>query len=93
MRKLNKGTQKAACFIYNYEHSNATHLRDVYSSYSRAKEEAYNYCIRLMRKLDGYNGRITAAGCQVFSFAFKYRENGIEKLAYITRNYDYSIEL
>lgn len=69
-------------------------LKDVYKKPSYNKIEAYNWCINYMEEFNGYNGHITSANQQVFSFSFNYKdEDGIEHIMYLTRDNNYDIKL
>ena len=46
-------------------------LREVYSSWSKAKEEAYEHCKARQAFFKGYNFRITGSNCNFFSVAFE----------------------
>ena len=50
-------------------------LREVYDNYSAAKENAYNYCLGLCAKENGYNFRIISHNTFSFSVAWE-TENG-----------------
>lgn len=65
-------------------------LDEAYKNPSRYKWVAYHRCLDLCASLDGFDFRITAAGCQTFSVCFWYwgKETGALCFAYITRDYD-----
>ena len=69
-----------------------TRLNDVYGSYSKAKELAYDYCVRLCKKYDGEQFAIVGANCMTFSvmFIFTNPENGRRMLAHITRDHNHA---
>ena len=57
-----------------------TRLNDVYGSYSKAKELAYDYCVRLCKKYDGEQFAIAGKNSQFFSvmFIFTNPKTGVE---------------
>lgn len=65
-----------------------THLGEVYNTWSNAKERAYDYCLELVRKYNGYNYRILGANSCVFSFGFIGEINGRKAFFYITHTAD-----
>ena len=74
-------------FYENYKRATARTLSDVYSRYSRAKENALQYCKELQYNMNGYDGRICSANTFQFTYAFQYmNESGKHCLAYITRD-------
>lgn len=84
--------EQAVCAYNRAEH---TELWQAYKNPSARKYRAMDHCKEKQYLLNGYDGRITAAGCQFFSYAFRYMEDGIEKLRYITyaNDYDYNYSL
>lgn len=87
LQKINKNTQRAQAIIRAWQRSDTCSLWQAYESCSDAKARAYEYCLSLMRELDGSQGRITGHNCFYFSYAFK-RGND---LVYITHAGDYII--
>lgn len=81
--------------LEQYTRSYARSLDDVYGRYSRAKENAWNYCIDLCIRLDGYNLRVISYNQNIFTagFLFNDKETGVLKFMYITPNYDVEIEV
>lgn len=87
LQKINKNTQRAQAIIRAWLRSDTYSLWQAYDTCSNAKARAYEYCLSLMRELDGSQGRITGASNCFFSYAFK-RGND---LVYITHCADYII--
>ena len=81
--------------LEQYIRSNATSLDDVYGRYSRAKVNAWNYCIDLCIRLNGHNLKIVSFNQNIFTagFIFADKETGVLKFMYITPNYDIEIEV
>jgi len=78
---------------YAYSGRAYKHFTDIYQAYkkpSTAKVNAWYYCKNLCKSMNGYDLVITAAGCQVFSVVFKFKERGTGRpcYAYITRDYN-----
>ena len=67
---------------YNYS------LRDVYSSFSREKEKAFEYCNNLAAKHNGKAVKIIGACSHAFSVGFLCEIDNRPAFAYITRDYD-----
>lgn len=75
--------------IYNaYRNAGATSLRDVYGTWSKAKENAMDYCRRTQYEQNGYNGRIISANTFQFTYAFVYEteDDNTPWLYYITKS-------
>lgn len=69
-------------------------LRHCYTSYSYAKEQAFNYCIELCNKYNcKANYTIMGYNTMTFSFGFTGEINGKEAFFYITKSYDRFIYL
>lgn len=79
----------------DYLRASATMLSQVYGKYSKAKADAYDYCLRLCRDLDGHDLRIVSSNVYHFSVGFRFtdKETGKEKFAYITRDHNSYCEL
>lgn len=83
---MKRATKEAMYITEQYKRSRATCLADVYGRYSRAKEEAFNYCRRLMAEYDGEDLRILSHNTFRFIAAFQFmnKETGEAMLMYIT---------
>ena len=55
-----------------YKASNNYTLRDVYKSWSWAKEKAWRYCQELCEQYNGTGLKIIGANSQTFSIGFEY---------------------
>ena len=64
------------------------YLEDVYSSYSQAKRNAYEYCRDLYNKYNGERFRIVSFNQNVFTVGFIGTIEGHKAFFYITRDYD-----
>lgn len=93
LKELNKNTSKAQQYINNYNYASGVNLRDVYGSYSDAKQNAFNYCFDIYTKLKGYQRRIATYNKNVFTFAFEFDFDGAKYLCYITPSQDYKIKI
>ena len=87
LQKINKNTQRAQRIIQAWLRSDEYSLWSAYERPSRAKEDAYEYCLTLERQMNGEQGCITGHNTCTFSYAFK-RGND---LVYITHCADYII--
>lgn len=88
------GTAKAENLVCRYMFGdNAYSLWEVYGRWSRAKENAYNYCLDLMRKVNGYSGCVCSHNTCVFTYGFKCDDNeGNTYLVYVTPSYNYIVK-
>lgn len=77
----------------SYKWSNMTTLDDLYKNASIYKWRAYNYCIELANKYNGYDFKIIGGNCMSFSVGFKFMENGVEYFGYITKDYNRKIAI
>lgn len=89
-------TKKQQGMYNSYLNTSATKLRDVYTSWSKKKEDAMETCRCKQAELNGYDGRIPTASGWQFTYAFRYRNPNTNKehLHYITKtaDYDFCIE-
>lgn len=94
MKKINANTKKAMGIINSYDNAYVRDLGGCYDTWSSAKQHAFNYCLELMSKLGGFDGRIMSWNTFSFTYGFQFvdKETGELKLAYITKDYDYVIE-
>ena len=90
MIKLNKNTQKAQGFIWEYVRSEKHDLYDCYNKHSFEKKRAFDYCINKQNEMDGNNGRILSYNTFVFTYAFMTDDN---KLIVICPINEYEIQL
>ena len=88
--KLSPNTQRARNFIDSYTRATATHLRDVYTTYSTAKAQGYNYCRDLFCALNGERFRVISASKFIFTVAFSV--NNGKDLVIITAGNTYLIK-
>lgn len=72
-----------------------TELYQVYGRYSKAKQEALNYCKQLQARFNGYHGTIVSANSFIFTYAFLYwdADRKVECLCFITPSNDYKFAL
>lgn len=87
-------TKKEQQMFENYINSNATYLHDVYGTFSREKEKAYEECRQDMIAHNGSNPRIPTSSTFQFSYAYQYKgENGETRLRYHTASSVYDFEI
>ena len=72
---------------YNYR------LSDVYGSYSRAKEDAWEYCKELMDKFNGYGLKVITYSRDIFTAGFMFEEDGKTMFMYISPKRDIAVEV
>lgn len=60
-------TKQAKRWLESYERSTAYRLSDVYTTWSYAKENAYDWCMRKCNNMDGYGFRILSANTFQFT--------------------------
>lgn len=75
--------------VYNsYLKSRMYALHQLYKSYSYHKAQAFDYCVDLCNKLNGYNLKIIGGNSMSFSVGFMFKKDNIEYFAYITKDYN-----
>lgn len=93
MLNLVKANKQFKGVYKSYKWSNMYDLYDLYKNPSIYKNRAYNYCLDLYTKLNGYDFKIIGGNCSTFSVGFKFMENDIEYFAYITKDYNRKIAI
>lgn len=70
-------------------------LRQVYTSYSVEKENAWGYCVDMCVRFGGEHLRIISYNRYMFTAGFFYtdKQTGVEMFCYITPTYDVTVEL
>ena len=86
-------SERAKHVIKAWEWSSDVDLRDAYGRYSRAKENAYEYCRAREQEFNSWNGRITGHNSSFFSYAFTGMCEDRRYLIYITHCHDYAIDI
>lgn len=74
-----------------YEQFNNSSIFDLdqcYYNFSRAKAQAYDYCIELFNRYNGVKFRITGYNSMIFSVGFIGEINGKKAFFYITPHHD-----
>jgi len=93
LKEIKNTTQKAQQYLYNYNSSDCTELYHCYNSYSNAKRNAFDYCLNLFKKLNGYSYNIPTHCIMTFTFAFVFDYEGQRYLCYITPTQNYKIKI
>lgn len=97
MVTLNKNTKKAQRFINSfnfYRDKNKSYdILTFYRKPSSNKIRAWYFCKELASKNNGSDLHICGGNSSVFSAGFTMMENDKKYLIYITRYYQYQIEL
>jgi len=65
-----------------------TTLYDVYTTCSKAKRDAFDYCVKMKEAFGGYGGRIAAHCVNFFSYDFRFKVEEREYLMHITKKYN-----
>ena len=86
MKQVN--TKTVAEAYIRYLNSRTYTLNQCYTKHSYAKDMAFEYCIDLMRRYDGYGLKIIGYNQMTFSAGFIGIYDGDESFFYITVNYD-----
>ena len=81
-------TQQIKNAFQDYSHSHNYNLFDCYERPSRNKEEAMEYCKRLMHEYSGKALKIIGYNTMTFSVGFLGTVNGRAAFIYITKTYD-----
>lgn len=87
-------TKAQKTMLDNYNRSNVRKLDDVYNHYSFNKLRAYCECEKRREKFCGFDVRIPTHNQQVFTYAFRYWNEGKLFLHYETacKIYDFCME-
>lgn len=89
---LIKGAKRENC-IHSYEYGDqAWCLYNVYDRWSRAKDNAFEYCKNLQCKFDGLGGYICSHNTCMFTYGFVCMLEGKRYLVYITKEHNYIME-
>ena len=86
-------TQQLKRAFYAHAISDKTSLFQCYDDPSNAKHIAFDYCLRLEEKYNGYYGKIISYNTFGFSFGFIGEINNRPAFFYITKDYDRYIYL
>lgn len=89
MKKVNNEQIKNA--YQRWTQSTDSTLAAVYKNYSGAKYMAYNYCINLMNKYNGYGLKILGHNRNFYSVGFMATVDGVPVFCFITHANDYFI--
>lgn len=71
-------------------HYRGTYLFNVYGRYSKAKENAYEYCMNVLHSIANnvLTYGITSANCFKFTFAAVFETDGVKYVYVSTASYD-----
>lgn len=84
MTELNPSTQKAQGYIARYKNAKYSDILQAYGKPSSTKIAAFNKIKTTMSEVGGTGMRITGAGSDIFSCAYKLIEKGVTYLIYHT---------
>lgn len=73
----------------SYKMSDKLNLYHAYTSFSKAKADAWEYCKELCEKKNGRGLKVIGANSSFFSAGFTFDEDGYHKFMYITHGGDY----
>ena len=92
---INRSTQKAERVIHMYEYSKkGDSIFKAYNKPSSRKIEAFNEILKEMQSVNGYGMKITGAGSDVFSCAYRVKDGaGYTFLVYHTPVNRFCIDL
>ena len=79
--------------IRSYNNSRLYSLNECYNNCSSRKWKAFKYCLDLKEKYNGKALKILSYNTFMFTAAFEFIEDGVEKLMYITPSYDRSFPI
>lgn len=82
--------KKQSAIYHAYIRSDKYRLEDCYARYSTAKSHAWDYCVNLMMKFDGWGLKVVSYNGWVFTAGFEYAdpETGVISFMYITPSKD-----
>lgn len=92
---MTRQQKQAISKINTWKNSTDTQLSDVYGRHSTAKDEAFEYCKNLCRKLNGTRLRIVTHNLNVFTAGFQYadKDTGVLYYMHITPTCDTAVEM
>lgn len=91
---LTSANRRTALKAYEaYKRSTARSLEDVYGRYSKAKDDAWTYCINLLLDLGGYDLKVISANGYQFTAGFMFEENDKLMFMYISKSHDIAVEV
>jgi hypothetical protein len=76
-----------------YKRSTARQLRDVYGTYSQAKDKAWDDCINLLLDYGGYDLKVITANGWMFTAGFMFEDDGKTMFMYITKGKHIAVEV
>ncbi len=82
--------------IEQWRASKATKLSDVYGRYSKAKENAFEYCKHICYEhYDGRNLKIIGHNSNIFTAGFEFidPDTGVVRFMYITPSYNTVVDM
>ena len=79
--------------VERYYDADDTDIYDAYDRPSKAMRDAFRRCVNMKCEMNGNDLRITGHSSYRFSCAFRYFNNGVEFLRYITKDHNYDINL
>lgn len=71
MKTISLNSKQGQSFMWRYNHSKATDLKQEYKKPSSKKIQAFNYCKELCESEGGTDFKVISAGCHFFSVAWK----------------------
>ena len=91
---VNQQKKVARGNINRYENSKDYTLYHAYNKPSTAKTSAWNYCMNLMSKYNGYGLKVISYNTFMFTagFMFTDKETGVIQFMFITPNYDIAVD-
>ena len=85
-----KSKAKRMAYAYDaYLNSDNFYLEHVYNSYSYEKEQAYNFCVTLLRNMNGMGLRIVSHNIYVFTIGFMALIDNEICFVYVTKTATY----
>lgn len=91
--KVNRSTQEARTKIRSYDKAKYDSIYKAYKKPSCRKVDAFHEILKEMDQVKGYDMRITGAGSDVFSCAYKVKDgSGVVWLIYHTPSNRFAIE-
>ena len=90
--KVNRSTDEASCKIRRYDNAKYDSIYKAYKKPSCRKVDAFHEILKEMSNVKGYDMRITGAGCDVFSCAYRVKDgSGVEYIIYHTPTNRYCV--
>ena len=85
-------TKTERSYFDRWKKSEITELHQIYSTYSKNKERAFEYCKEMCYRLQGFRFRIISHNTDIFTVGFAYGTSDNLRLRVMTPYHDYDFK-